>query len=163
MASSTGTYTEVTAYPLNNFRFDVHIGGNLEGKSIPATSVSGPKVTVNTIDYRVGSDPQLTAKNMPGKPEPGSLSLKCLAFADGGNYASVSDFQEAVDAPYGGDFTGIEVTIDVLGMDGNINQIITCKGCVITSFSVSDLNSTGAEVWNVDLEIKYESMTVAAA
>lgn len=159
--STASTSTPVTAYPINNFRFEVIIE-KISGK-IPATSVSGMSSSINPIKYRVGSDQQLTEHNMPGKPEAGSLSIKCLVYAQTGDYLGIDDLQKAFDDVYSGDLTLGQITVNVLGLDGNIVTTGTFDGCLLTKFSVTDLNSTGAEVWNADLEFSYDTMKLASA
>lgn len=160
--STASTFTPVTAYPINNFRFEVIIE-KISGK-IPATSVSGMSSSINPIKYRVGSDQQLTEHNMPGKPEAGSLSIKCLVYAQTIDYLGIDDLQNAFDNVYSGNDLSLgTITVNVFGIDGNIVTTGTFDGCLLTKFSVTDLNSTGAEVWSADLEFSYDTMKLASA
>ena len=141
-----------TNYPLTGFHFIVKWSEDKE--NISFSDVSGLNVSTKVIEYREGSNKELTTYKMPGLRTYGNVTLKR------GSMAADNGFFEWFDSIKNNTVERREVVIQLL--DEGHNPVITwnLKNAFPVKYVPGDLSASKGEVLIESLELAYESFTM---
>lgn len=144
---------ETDKYPVGKFRFKV----DAEGTEVFCTEVSGVDASVDTYEYREGSD-QPWLRKCAGLMKFGNLTLKNAITAR--NKADLWDWWNVV---YGGGATAAEaqrkdVVITLMDNDGKERVKWTVSNAFPSKYTGPDFNSTSSEAATESLELIHEGI-----
>ncbi len=139
-------------YPLTGFHFSVKWGD--ENETVSFSDVSGLNVSTKVIEYREGSNKELTTYKMPGLRTYGNVTLKR------GSMATDNGFFVWFDSIQNNTVERREVIISLL--DEKHEAVITwnLKNAFPVKYVPGDLSASKGEVLIESIELAYESFTV---
>ena len=141
-------------FPIPKFHFEVEWGGTRLG----FTEVSGLSLETQVIEYREGSDPELTARKLPGLTKFSNIILK-RGMVTGDNeffkyWQETSRFLE-------GSFRR-DITIKLLNDEHNPVFVWRAKSAWPCKIEFGDLNANSNEIEIETMELTHEGIYVEA-
>lgn len=140
-------------YPLTGFHFSVRWNTEDE-ENVSFSEVSGLSVTASVIEYREGSDKELTTLKMPGLKKYNNVVLKRGSMAaDNGFFKWFSDIKNN---------TVKRREIAIMLLNEEHEPVITwnLKNAFPVKYDGGTLNAAKGEVLIESLELAYESFEV---
>jgi phage tail-like protein len=150
-------------YPIPKFRFKVKWEGLSKENEIGFTEVTGLDYQVDVIEYRDGTDPNLSKRKMPGMRKFSNVTLKR------GVFKGLRDFYDWID---GGENATDKAlvkrkdyrrTVTITLMDEAATEVVswTLQNAFPIKVQFSDMKADGNEVAIDTIELAHEGLTVS--
>lgn len=140
-------------WPLPKFYFEVNWNGIL----MSFQEVSGLDTEAKVVEYRHADCPVFSTSRMPGLTKTGNVTLK-RGIAPGGNH-----FGDWINDIKMNTIKRVPITISLLDEKGKPAMAWALTNAWPTKITGTDLKADGNEVAIEQIEIAYETMTVANA
>ncbi len=137
-------------YPLPKFHFSV----TWDGKRTGFTEVTGLDMQIDKIEYREGSQKEMSKLQMPGLHKYSNLTLKR------GSMAGDKEFYDWINTASGGPVQRRSVTIELLNEKGEAVMAWTANNAFPVKVQASDLKADGNEVAIETMELAHEGLTL---
>ncbi|MBX9900988.1 MAG: phage tail protein [Burkholderiaceae bacterium] len=150
MAANNAEQTN-TIWPLPKFYFEVNWNGIL----MSFQEVSGLDTETKVVEYRHTDSPVFSTTRMPGLRKIGNVTLKRgIASSDDHLWGLIDDIKM-------NEIKRVPITISLLDEKGKPAMAWTLTNAWPTKITGTDLKADGNEVAIEQIEIAYETMTVA--
>jgi phage tail-like protein len=151
------------SYPIAKFRFKVKWEGLSKENEIGFTEVTGLDYQIDVIEYRDGTDPNLSKRKMPGMRKFSNVTLKR------GVFKGLRDFYDWID---GGDAASDKSvvkrkdyrrTVTITLMDEAATEVVswTLQNAIPIKVQFSDMKADGNEISIDTMELAHEGLTVS--
>lgn len=152
--SGTDGNTKDASWPMPKFRFSVDWGSVQQ--NIPFQEVSGLDTEAETIEYRVGGNPEFSTVKMPGMTKSSCVTLKR------GVFVKSDSFWEWYNEITMNTIKRRQVVIKLLDDNGKPTMTWTLQNAWPTKITGTDLKSDSNEIAVDSIEIAHEGLTIAS-
>lgn len=146
--------------PLKNFRFEVEISGNMNFARAGFQKVSGLKQSVGVIEYREGTDQEVTRKSPGmGKVDPITLERGQTADQDCWTWAKMLfDYQKQIQGVDEG--ARANVRIKAKNRAGEVVRTWVIPNCWVSDYESGDFDAEQEGILVEKITIQHEGFSV---